>query len=85
MLPFHVMSEISRTMALAIRLFGNIMSGSMVVAILLALVPLFFPVVMQVLGLLIGLIQAYIFAVLAMVYIAAAVRRHEETPQGQEQ
>lgn len=50
MLPIHVMSEISRTLALAIRLFGNIMSGSMVVAILLALVPLFFPVLMQVLG-----------------------------------
>jgi len=81
MLPIHVMSEISRTMALAIRLFGNIMSGSMVVALLLALVPLLFPVVMQVLGLLIGLIQAYIFAVLAMVYIAAAVRREQETPQ----
>jgi F-type H+-transporting ATPase subunit a len=85
MLPIHVMSEISRTMALAIRLFGNIMSGTMVVAILLALTPLFFPVLMQVLGLLIGLIQAYIFAVLAMVYIAAAVRRQEETPQEQKQ
>jgi F-type H+-transporting ATPase subunit a len=83
MLPIHIMSEVSRTMALAIRLFGNIMSGSMVVAILLALVPLFFPVVMQVLGLVIGLIQAYIFAVLAMVYIAAAVRRQEEMPQEQ--
>ncbi len=80
MLPIHVMSEISRTMALAIRLFGNIMSGSMVVAILLTLVPLFFPVLMQVLGLIIGLIQAYIFAVLAMVYIAATVRRQEESP-----
>jgi F-type H+-transporting ATPase subunit a len=80
MLPIHVMSEISRTMALAIRLFGNIMSGSMVVAILLALVPLLFPVLMQVLGLVIGLIQAYVFAVLAMVYIAAAVRRQEELP-----
>jgi F-type H+-transporting ATPase subunit a len=85
MLPIHVMSEISRTMALAIRLFGNIMSGTMVVAILLALTPLFFPVLLQVLGLLIGLIQAYIFAVLAMVYIAAAVRRQEETPQEQKQ
>jgi F-type H+-transporting ATPase subunit a len=83
MLPIHVMSEISRTMALAIRLFGNIMSGTMVVAILLALVPLFFPVLMQVLGLVIGLIQAYIFAVLALVYIAAAVRRQEEIPQEQ--
>jgi len=83
MLPFHIVSEISRTMALAVRLFGNIMSGSMIVAILLAIVPLFFPVLMQVLGLLIGLIQAYIFAILAMVYIAAAIRRQEETPQEQ--
>ena len=81
MLPIHVMSEISRTMALAIRLFGNVMSGSMVVASLLALVPLFFPVLMQLLGLVIGLIQAYIFAVLAMVYIAAAVRRQEQIPR----
>jgi F-type H+-transporting ATPase subunit a len=83
MLPFHIVSEFSRTLALAVRLFGNIMSGSMIVVILLAIVPLFFPVLMQVLGLLIGLIQAYIFAVLAMVYIAAAIRRQEETSQEQ--
>jgi len=75
MAPFHVMSEFSRTIALAVRLFGNIMSGSMVVALLLAIAPLFIPVLMQILGLLIGLIQAYIFAILAMVYIAAAVQR----------
>jgi F-type H+-transporting ATPase subunit a len=83
MLPFHIVSEMSRTLALAVRLFGNIMSGSMIVAILLAIVPLFFPVLMQVLGLLIGLIQAYIFAILAMVYIAAGIRRQEEIPQEQ--
>lgn len=81
MLPFHIMSEISRTVALAVRLFGNMMSGYMAVAVLLAIAPLFFPVIMQALGLLIGLIQAYIFAVLAMVYTAAAVRRHEENVQ----
>ena len=81
MLPFHVIAEISRTLALAVRLFGNIMSGSMIVALLLAITPLFVPVIMQTLGLLIGLIQAYIFAVLAMIYIAAAVHRQEERPQ----
>jgi F-type H+-transporting ATPase subunit a len=48
------------------------MSGNMIVAILISLVPLFFPIVMQALGLLIGLIQAYVFAILAMVYIASA-------------
>jgi F-type H+-transporting ATPase subunit a len=78
MAPFHLMSEFSRTVALAVRLFGNIMSGSMVVALLLLIAPLFIPVLMQVLGLLIGLIQAYIFAILAMVYIAAAIRRQEQ-------
>ncbi|MGD2079509.1 MAG: F0F1 ATP synthase subunit A [Nitrospirota bacterium] len=77
MLPFNIVGEISRTFALAVRLFGNIMSGKMIGAILLLVVPLLFPVVMQVLGLLIGLIQAYIFAVLAMVYIASGTRAHQ--------
>lgn len=76
MLPFNLIGELSRTLALAVRLYGNIMSGTVVVAILLSLTPFFFPVVMQVLGLLTGLIQAYIFAVLAMVYIASASTAH---------
>ncbi|MBL8296438.1 MAG: F0F1 ATP synthase subunit A [Bryobacterales bacterium] len=81
MLPIHMISEISRTVALAVRLFGNIMSGSMVVALLLVIAPLFFPVLIQALDLIIGLIQAYIFAILAMVYIAAAIRREDEKEQ----
>lgn len=80
LLPFHLMSETSRNLALAVRLFGNMMSASMIVSILLAIAPFFFPVLMQALGLLTGMIQAYIFAVLAMVYIAAAV----ETQRGGE-
>lgn len=72
MLPFQVIGEFSRTLALAVRLFGNIMSGNLLAAILLSLVPLFVPVVMQVLGLVFGIIQAYVFAVLALVYIASA-------------
>ena len=78
MLPLHLLSETTRNLALALRLFGNIMSGSVILAVLVAIAPLFFPVLMQALGLLIGLIQAYIFSILAMVYIAAAVRRGEE-------
>lgn len=74
MLPFNIIGELSRTLALAIRLFGNVMSGSLIVAIVLSLSPLFFPVVMQAFGLLIGVIQAYVFAVLALVYIASATR-----------
>jgi F-type H+-transporting ATPase subunit a len=76
MLPFHVVGELSRTLALAIRLFGNVMSGSTIIAILLLITPLFFPIILHALELLIGLIQAYIFAILAMVYIAAATRAH---------
>lgn len=72
MAPFEIIGEFSRTLALAVRLYGNIMSGTIIVGILLSIAPLFFPLVMQALGLLIGLIQAYIFAVLAMVYIASA-------------
>ena len=72
MLPFNVIGEVSRTLALAVRLFGNVMSGTMIVGILLAITPLLVPGIMQVLGLLTGLIQAYIFAMLAMVYIASA-------------
>lgn len=72
MAPFNIIGEISRTIALAVRLYGNVMSGTVVVAILLSVMPFFFPVLMQLLGLLTGVIQAYIIAVLAMVYIASA-------------
>ncbi len=78
MLPFNILGELSRTLALAVRLFGNVMSGSMIAAILLSVAPLFFPVLMQLLGLITGVIQAYIFAVLAAVYIAAAAQMEQE-------
>ena len=81
MLPFNIIGELSRTLAMAVRLFGNVMSGEMVVAVLLLIVPLFVPVVMQLLGLLIGVIQAYIFAVLATVYIASAIEGEAELRQ----
>jgi F-type H+-transporting ATPase subunit a len=81
MLPLHLLGETSRNLALAVRLFGNIMSGAMIVGALLAIAPFFFPVLMQALGLLTGMIQAYIFAILAMVYIAAAVQREEDQAQ----
>jgi F-type H+-transporting ATPase subunit a len=72
MLPFQIIGEFSRTLALAVRLFGNIMSGNLLAAILLSLVPLFVPIAMQLLGLVFGVIQAYVFSVLALVYIASA-------------
>ena len=78
MLPFNVISELSRTVSLAVRLFGNIMSGALISGILLMIVPLFVPVVMQFFGLLIGTVQAYIFFTLATVFIGSAVAASPE-------
>lgn len=78
MLPFTVLGEITRTLALAVRLFGNMMSNTMLVAILLLIAPLVFPMLMQGLGLLFGVVQAYIFTVLALVYIASATTEAEK-------
>jgi F-type H+-transporting ATPase subunit a len=80
MLPFNIISELSRTLALAVRLFGNMMSGVMIIGILLTITPYFFPIVMTALGLLTGMVQAYIFSILAAVYIAAATRT--QSPPG---
>jgi F-type H+-transporting ATPase subunit a len=77
MLPFNVISEVSRTLALAVRLFGNMMSGTMIIGILLSITPFIFPIIMTALGLLTGMVQAYIFFILATVYIAAATRVRE--------
>jgi F-type H+-transporting ATPase subunit a len=78
MLPFHILSEFSRTLALAVRLFGNMMSGVMLIAILLTIIPFIFPVVMSVFGLLTGSVQAYIFSILATVFIAAAAHESDK-------
>ncbi|MEO6250396.1 MAG: F0F1 ATP synthase subunit A [Luteimonas sp.] len=83
MLPFNIISELSRTLALAVRLFGNMMSGAMIIAILLTITPLFFPVVMTLLGLLTGMVQAYIFSILAAVYLAAATHANQAKPEQQ--
>jgi len=81
MLPFNIISEVSRTLALAVRLFGNMMSGAMIIGILLAITPFLFPIVMTLLGLLTGMVQAYIFFILATVYIAAAAQIRKPEPK----
>jgi F-type H+-transporting ATPase subunit a len=81
MLPFNIISELSRTLALAVRLFGNMMSGTMILAILLTITPFIFPIAMSALGLLTGMVQAYIFSILATVYIAAATRVRKPKPE----
>lgn len=78
MLPFNIIGEFSRTLAMAVRLFGNVMSGSLIAAILISIIPYFVPVIMELLELLIGQIQAYIFSVLAAVYIGSAARVEKE-------
>ncbi|MDX9838312.1 MAG: F0F1 ATP synthase subunit A [Azoarcus sp.] len=80
MLPFNIISELSRTLALAARLFGNMMSGTMILAILLTITPFLFPILLSALGLLTGMVQAYIFSILAAVYIAAATRSRKPAP-----
>ena len=77
MLPFNIIGEFSRTLALSVRLFGNIMSGSMILAILLTITPFIFPIVMTLLGLLTGVVQAYIFSILAAVFVASAMQSSE--------
>lgn len=79
MLPFNILGELSRTLALAVRLFGNMMSGTMIGGILLTVTPLLFPVIMHAFGLLTGLIQAYIFTILATVFITAATEVQTDT------
>jgi F-type H+-transporting ATPase subunit a len=83
MLPFNIISELSRTLALAVRLFGNMMSGAMIIAILLTITPYLFPIAMTALGLLTGMVQAYIFSILAAVYIAAATLARKPKPAPQ--
>ncbi|HVC30771.1 MAG TPA: F0F1 ATP synthase subunit A [Steroidobacteraceae bacterium] len=72
MLPLNILSEITRTFSLMVRLFGNIMSGEFLIALVLALAGLFVPIPLMALELLVGVVQAYIFSVLATVFIGAA-------------
>jgi F-type H+-transporting ATPase subunit a len=73
MLPLNLVESITRTFSLLVRLFGNIMSGVFVIGIILSLVGLLVPVPLMALELLTGAVQAYIFSVLATVFIAGAV------------
>jgi F-type H+-transporting ATPase subunit a len=74
LLPLEVVTEFSRTLALAVRLFGNIVSEELVIAVLLSIAGLLVPVPLMMLAVLTGVVQAYIFAVLTVVYLSAAVR-----------
>ncbi len=77
MLPFNIIGDLSRTLALAVRLYGNILSGSIINYVLLLIIPFILPVIMSALGVLTGAIQAYIFAMLAMIFIASVLKNNE--------
>ncbi|MEQ1803768.1 MAG: F0F1 ATP synthase subunit A [Burkholderiaceae bacterium] len=74
LLPFHVISEISRTVALAVRLFGNIFSLQMAALLVLLLAGFLVPIPVLMLHIIEALVQAYIFGMLALVYIAGAIQ-----------
>ena len=78
MLPLNILSELTRTFSLMLRLFGNIMSGEFIIALIVALAGLFVPIPLMALEILIGIVQAYIFTVLAAVFIGAAADTFEE-------
>jgi F-type H+-transporting ATPase subunit a len=73
-LPINVLAHLTRTLSLAIRLFGNMVSHQIIVAILLVILPVLVPAVLEIFGLFIGVLQAYIFTILTIVYIGGAVR-----------
>ena len=78
MIPLNVVEQLTRTFSLVVRLFGNVMSGVFIIGIILSLAGLFVPIPLMALDLLTGAVQAYIFAILSCVFIAAAVSEQDE-------
>jgi len=74
LLPFHLIAEVTRTIALSVRLFGNMLSGDMIAVILIGIMGFLVPVPFYILHVIIGIIQAYIFGILTLVFIAGAIR-----------
>jgi F-type H+-transporting ATPase subunit a len=81
MLPLEAVSQVSRTLSLAVRLFGNILSTRLIVAVIFSLLPLFVPLPLQAFSIFTGLLQAYIFTALASVYIGAGLQASELTSE----
>ncbi|PMS18094.1 ATP synthase F0 subunit A [Trinickia dabaoshanensis] len=79
MIPLNLIEQITRTFSLVVRLFGNVMSGVFVIGIVLSLAGLLVPIPLMALDLLTGAVQAYIFTVLAAVFIGAALGDRGET------
>jgi F-type H+-transporting ATPase subunit a len=87
MFPIEIISHLSRVMSLSLRLFGNIFGEEMVVLILASIIPFLVPLPMMVLGLVTGTLQAFIFVLLTMIYLAGAVHTehdHEDAAHADE-
>lgn len=82
MIPLNFIESLTRTFSLFVRLFGNVMSGVFVIGIVLSLAGLLVPIPLMALDLLTGAVQAYIFAILAMVFIAGAISEAPPSNQG---
>lgn len=82
MLPFHIISEISRTIALALRLFGNMMSLQLAGIMILAVAGFLIPVPILMLHIVEALVQAYIFGMLALIYIASGIESQRHRQEG---
>jgi F-type H+-transporting ATPase subunit a len=82
MLPLNVLSEITRTFSLMVRLFGNMMSHEIVLGIVATIAGLLVPIPFMALGILVGVIQAYIFSILATVFVGAAIGATEAPEKG---
>ena len=81
MIPLNILQSLTRVFSMFVRLFGNVMSGVFVIGIVASLAGLLVPIPLMALDLLTGLVQAYIFAVLAMVFIAATITNGTPKPQ----
>lgn len=84
LLPIHILAEFTRTIALAVRLFGNMLSGDMIAAIILGIAGFLVPVPFALLHIIIGIIQAYIFGILTLVFIAGGIRTELQEPHSKE-
>ena len=84
LLPFHLLSEVTRTVALAVRLFGNIMSLEMAALLVLVVAGLLVPVPLLMLHIAEAMVQAYIFGMLALIYVAGAMQSQQNLEQDEE-
>ena len=84
LLPIHFLAELTRTIALAIRLFGNMLSGDMIAIILLGIAGFLVPIPFSLLHIVIGVIQAYIFGILTLVFIAGGIRMEQNKHSSKE-